>query len=58
MLLIDVITRHGVNSIPELELLGNSNSNFGIGIAYLKKVELINLELEVKFATKYIKSTN
>ena len=35
--------RHGVNSIPELELMGNSNSNsgigigIGIGIACLKK---------------------
>ena len=27
--------RHGVNSIPELELMGNSNS--GIGIVCLKK---------------------
>ena len=25
-------SRHGVNSIPELELMGNSNSNSGIGI--------------------------
>jgi len=39
--------RHGVNSIPEFELMGNSN--FGIGIA-LKKMELINLKL--KFDTK------
>ena len=44
------MTRHGVNSILELEFMGNSN----IGIAYLKKreLELINLELELKFATK------
>ena len=27
-----VSTRHAVNSIPELELMGNSNSNSGIGI--------------------------
>jgi len=37
-------SRHGVNSV--LELKGNS----GIGIAYLKKMELIKFEL--KFATK------
>jgi len=36
-----------MGSIPELELM----SNFGIEIAYLRKLELINLEL--KFATKY-----
>jgi len=35
-----------MGSIPILELMGNS----GIGIAYLKKMELIKLEL--KFATK------
>ena len=38
---LQVVTsgRHGVNSIPELELMGNSNSNsgIGIGIACLKK---------------------
>ena len=36
-------TRHGINSIPELELVVNSNS--GIGIDYLKtiKLELRNL---------------
>ena len=38
---------HGVSSIAELELMGNSNS----GIAYLKKLELINFELELKLAT-------
>jgi len=38
-----------MGSIPELELMGDSNS----GIAYLKK-----RELELKFATKEIKSTN
>jgi hypothetical protein len=27
-------SRHGVNSIPELELMVNSNSNSGIGIDY------------------------
>jgi len=41
-----------VNSITELELMGKSNSNTGIVIAYLKNLELINLELELKFATK------
>jgi len=37
-------------SIPEMELLVNSR----IGIDYLKKLELelINLELELKFPTK------
>jgi len=42
--------RHGVNSVPELELMGNSKS----GIAYLKKMELelIKLNLEFMFATK------
>ena len=33
-----VCIRHGVNSIPELELMVNSNS--GIGIDYLKTMEL------------------
>jgi len=47
----DVINRHGVKSILELELMSNPNS----GIAYLKKMELMNLAL--KFATKN-KSTN
>ena len=42
----------GVNSIPELELMINSE----IGIAYLKRMEskLINLELGLKFATKQL----
>jgi len=31
-----LISRHGANSIPELV------DNYGIGIAYLKKIELIN----------------
>jgi len=47
--------RHGVNSIPEYELMVNSNS----GIDYLKKkneVELRNLEFEVTYKT--IKSKN
>ena len=43
-----VHTRHGVNSIPELELIVNSNS----GIDYLKIMELRNFELELKFPTK------
>jgi len=34
----------------ELELIDNSNSC--IGIAYFKKMELINFELELQFATK------
>jgi len=37
-----------VNSIPEMELMGNSNSKSGI--AYLKKNELKLINLE--FATK------
>ena len=41
-----LLTRHGVNSVPELELNGNSNSR--IGTAFKKEMELINLEL--KFA--------
>jgi len=44
------VHRYGLSSIPELELMGNS----GIGIAYLKKRELINLEL--KFAIKHQRS--
>jgi len=38
-------------SVPELELMGNSN----FGIAYLKKkdgMELESINLELKFATK------
>jgi hypothetical protein len=31
-LIIYIYIRHGVNSIPELELKPNSNSNSGIGI--------------------------
>jgi len=42
--------KHGVNSITELELMGNSNS--GIGTAYLKKMELELINLELEFATK------
>ena len=40
MKIVSVIPRHGVNSIPELELMGNSNSGIGIGIgiACLKKL--------------------
>ena len=41
-----ILDHHHVNSIAELELMGNSNSK----IYYLKKMELINLEL--KFVTK------
>jgi len=41
-----VDARRGVSSIPELEWTGNS----GIGIAHLKKMELMKLEL--KFATR------
>ena len=50
------LTRYGVNSILELELMGNSN--FGIRIAYFKKMEfeLINLEFKLKFATKKLNS--
>ena len=52
--------RHGVNSIPELELMVNSNS--GIGIDYLKnelelrnvELELRNVELKLKFPTKQL----
>jgi len=42
----------GVNSIPELKLIVDSNS--GIGIDYLKQMELElrNFELELKFPTK------
>jgi len=36
------VTRHGVNPVMELELMGSSNN--GIGIAFLKEMELINLE--------------
>ena len=35
-----------MGSIPELELM--VNSNFGIGIDYLKKKELIKFELKLK----------
>ena len=35
--------RHGVNSIPELELMVNSNSNSGIAIA----IDYLKTELEV-----------
>jgi len=34
MILSFLYSRHGFSSIPELELLGNSNS----GIVYLKKI--------------------
>jgi len=36
-----LLSRHGVNSIPELQLMANS----GIRIDYLKKMDLRNLEL-------------
>jgi len=44
--------RHGINSIPELELMGYSI--LGIGIDYLKKLdlELRNCELELKYPTE------
>ena len=45
---VDILFRHGVNSIPELELMVNS----GIGIDYLKKNELELRNLELKFPTK------
>jgi len=47
-------TRHEVNSIPELM----ANSNSGIGIYYLKKMELINLELGLKFPTNKLNPQN
>jgi len=45
----DMLFRHGVSSIPELKLIGNSEIGFG----YLKKMqlELINWGMEVRFAT-------
>jgi len=36
----------------EMELMGYFSS--GIGIAYLKKMELELIKLELKFATKYL----
>ena len=47
-------TTHGVNSIPELELMVNSI------IDYFKnmELELRNTELELKFPTQKMKSTN
>jgi len=33
--ILDLWVKHGVNLIPELELMGNSNSKIGIG--YLKQ---------------------
>ena len=36
---------NGVNSIPEFELMGN----FRIGIAYLKKLELLNILIQKYF---------
>jgi len=44
--------RHGANSIPELKLMVNSNSNFGIDYFNKMILELINLELELKFSAK------
>ena len=46
------LDRHGVNSIPELELMGNSNSNsgIGIGIAYFG----IGIGIEVCYKKNFI----
>jgi len=60
MLRIRRYGRHGVNSIPELELMVNSNCKIGIGIHYLKNIELELkfYKLELKCSTNKIKSTN
>jgi hypothetical protein len=34
-IILSILVRHGVISVPELKLMGNSNS--GTGIAYFKK---------------------
>jgi len=44
------VARCGVSSLPEMELTINSR----VGIDYLKKLELINFELESKFPTKHL----
>ena len=47
--------RHGVNSIPELELMGNSNFNsgIGIGIAYFGiGIAYFGIGIEVSYKKK------
>jgi len=50
--------RHGLNSVPELELM--VNSNFGIRIAYLKKngIRIDKFGIGIEVCYKKIKSTN
>jgi len=49
-----VRAKHGVNSIPELELMDNSNSEIG----YLKKIGNGIDEFVIGIWPKKIKSTN